>query len=167
MRRKDEGIRPSARKRPRLCVNARRSSARRSRISTSSSSTCHSPHPPARLDKLRDLPRLMSPRQRPANHGRAEGDPHVHIGSRTRRDGTFRRMLRRGRGRTPSRKGSFRLRVLDSKMRNVGRTGADVLATANPGCVLQLQYGAQRYGPPVEVKYVTDLLDEAYQREDD
>jgi len=60
----------------------------------------------------------------------------------------------------------FSLRVLDSKMRNVGRTGADVLATANPGCVLQLQYGAQRYGPPVEVAYVTDLLDEAYRRED-
>ena len=60
----------------------------------------------------------------------------------------------------------FSLRVLDSKMKNVVKTGADVLATANPGCVLQLQYGAQRYGPPVEVKYVTDLLDEAYRRED-
>ncbi len=62
---------------------------------------------------------------------------------------------------------AFSLRVLNSKMRNVGRTNADVLATANPGCVLQLQYGAQRYGPLIEVKYVTDLLDEAYQREDD
>ena len=60
----------------------------------------------------------------------------------------------------------FSLRVLGSKMRNVGQTGADVLATANPGCVLQLQYGTQRYGPPIEVKYVTDLLDEAYRRED-
>ncbi len=60
----------------------------------------------------------------------------------------------------------FSLRVLDSKMKNVGKTGADVLATANPGCVLQLQYGTQRYGPPVEIAYVTDLLDEAYQRED-
>ena len=60
----------------------------------------------------------------------------------------------------------FSLRVLDSKMRNVGKTEADVLATANPGCVLQLQYGAQRYGPPIEIAYVTDLLDEAYRRED-
>ena len=41
----------------------------------------------------------------------------------------------------------FSLRVLDSKMRNVGRTYADVLATANPGCVLQLQYGAQTVRP--------------------
>jgi glycolate oxidase iron-sulfur subunit len=60
----------------------------------------------------------------------------------------------------------FSLRVLDSKMKNVDKTGAEVLATANPGCELQLQYGAQRYGPPVDVKYVTDLLNEAYQRED-
>ena len=60
----------------------------------------------------------------------------------------------------------FSLRVLNSKMHNVGQTNADVLATANPGCVLQLQYGTQRYGPPVEVMYVTDLLDEAYRRED-
>ena len=60
----------------------------------------------------------------------------------------------------------FSLRVLDSKMKNVGKTNADVLATANPGCVLQLQFGAQRYGPPVEVAYVTDLLDEAYRMEE-
>lgn len=59
----------------------------------------------------------------------------------------------------------FSLRVLDSKMRYVDRTKADVLATANPGCVLQLQYGAQRFGPSIEVKYVTDLLDEAYRGE--
>ena len=38
----------------------------------------------------------------------------------------------------------FSLRVLNSKMKNVGKTGTDVLATANPGCVLQLQYGAQQ-----------------------
>ena len=60
----------------------------------------------------------------------------------------------------------FSLRVLDSKMKNVDKTNADVLATANPGCVLQLQYGTQRFGPPVEVTYVTDLLDEAYRMEE-
>ncbi len=59
------------------------------------------------------------------------------------------------------------LRVLDSKMKAVMDTGADVVATANPGCVLQLQYGAQKFGAPVKVRYVTDLLDEAYRREDE
>ncbi len=56
----------------------------------------------------------------------------------------------------------FSLRVLRSKMGNVGATGADVLATANPGCVIQLRQGAAQFGPDVQVRYVTDLLDEAY-----
>ena len=56
----------------------------------------------------------------------------------------------------------FSLRVLRSKMGNVRAASADVLATANPGCVLQLQQGAAQFGPQVEVRYVTDLLDEAY-----
>ena len=50
-------------------------------------------------------------------------------------------------------------------MEKVRDTGADVLATANPGCVLQLRYGAQRHDMPVEVRYITDLLDEAYRAE--
>ncbi len=60
----------------------------------------------------------------------------------------------------------FSLRLLDSKMQAIADTGADVVATANPGCVLQLQYGVQRRGLPLQVRYVTDLLDEAYRLED-
>lgn len=61
----------------------------------------------------------------------------------------------------------FSLRVLKSKMGNVGATGAEVLATANPGCVIQLQQGAAQFGPDVQVRYVTDILDEAYSAETD
>ena len=57
------------------------------------------------------------------------------------------------------------LRVLDSKMKAVKDTGADIIATANPGCVLQIQYGAQKIGLQIKVRYVTDLLDEAYRLE--
>ena len=60
----------------------------------------------------------------------------------------------------------FSLRVLGSKMDAFETTGADVLATANPGCLLQLQYGVDDRGLSADVKYVTDLLDEAYQLED-
>jgi len=60
----------------------------------------------------------------------------------------------------------FSLRVLGSKMDAFETTGADVLATANPGCLLQLQYGVNDRGLSADVKYVTDLLDEAYQLED-
>lgn len=60
----------------------------------------------------------------------------------------------------------FSLRVLDSKMDDFETTSADVLATANPGCLLQLQYGMDDRGLSADVKYVTDLLDEAYRLED-
>ena len=57
------------------------------------------------------------------------------------------------------------LRVLESKVAAVRETAADILTTANPGCVIQLRYGVERAGLPIEVKYVTDLLDEAYSLE--
>ena len=59
----------------------------------------------------------------------------------------------------------FSLRVLNSKMDAFETTDADVFATANPGCLMQLQYGVQDRNLPAQVKYVTDLLDEAYQLE--
>jgi len=59
----------------------------------------------------------------------------------------------------------FSLRILDTKMEAVKETGANVIATANPGCLLQLQYGAQREGIDLTVRYVTDLLDESYRLE--
>ena len=59
----------------------------------------------------------------------------------------------------------FSLRVLDTKMAAVKETKADVIATANPGCVLQIKLGADREQMPLDVKYVTELLDEAYRKE--
>ena len=59
----------------------------------------------------------------------------------------------------------FSLRLLDSKMDSVEETGANVVATANPGCLLQLQYGASKRGLPLDVRYVVELLDEAYRLE--
>ncbi|MEW5897835.1 MAG: (Fe-S)-binding protein [Bacillota bacterium] len=40
--------------------------------------------------------------------------------------------------------------------------GTEVVATGNPGCLLQLMHGAEKYGPPVQVKHVVEILDEAY-----
>jgi glycolate oxidase iron-sulfur subunit len=51
-------------------------------------------------------------------------------------------------------------------MEAVAETGANVLATANPGCLMQLQMGVGENNMPVEVRYVTDLLDEAYRKEE-
>jgi glycolate oxidase iron-sulfur subunit len=59
----------------------------------------------------------------------------------------------------------FSLKLLDSKMAAANETGADVLAVANPGCQIQLANGVDRSQSGMQVRYVAELLDEAYQRE--
>jgi glycolate oxidase iron-sulfur subunit len=55
-------------------------------------------------------------------------------------------------------------RLLAAKMRRVDETGADLVLTANPGCLLQLRAGVARSGNPRRVLHVVELLDEAYER---
>jgi glycolate oxidase iron-sulfur subunit len=54
------------------------------------------------------------------------------------------------------------MNILESKMRNVNLAGARIVATANPGCMLQLQAGVRRWGRGQRVVHVIELLDEAY-----
>ena len=53
------------------------------------------------------------------------------------------------------------------KLEEAVATGAGTIATANPGCMVQLALGAREVGLPLRVCHVVDLLDEAYQREGD
>ena len=53
-------------------------------------------------------------------------------------------------------------RLLDDKMDDVFATGCDVIATANPGCMLQLQLGVKLRGASQPVVHVVELLDQAY-----
>ena len=57
--------------------------------------------------------------------------------------------------------------LLDSKMHAVADAGVEVVATANPGCILQLQLGMKRLGLPGRVVHVIELLDEAYALEEE
>jgi glycolate oxidase iron-sulfur subunit len=52
--------------------------------------------------------------------------------------------------------------VLAKKMQSVNGTGADVIVTANPGCMLQLKAGAALHGHGQRVVHVVEILDEAY-----
>lgn len=54
------------------------------------------------------------------------------------------------------------LQLLDDKMADVRGTGAGVIATANPGCMAQLQAGARRASMDSRVVHVVELLDRAY-----
>ncbi len=53
--------------------------------------------------------------------------------------------------------------LLDRKMDDVAATGAEVVVSANPGCLLQLEWGAKRTKSNVAVKHVTQVLLEAIQ----
>ncbi len=57
------------------------------------------------------------------------------------------------------------MQILEKKMTSVNSTGAQVIATANPGCLLQLRAGAALHGHGQRVVHVVELLDEAYRRE--
>jgi len=54
------------------------------------------------------------------------------------------------------------MQVLKSKMDYVNMAGADVIVTANPGCMLQLKAGAMLHGKGQRVAHVVEILDEAY-----
>jgi len=54
------------------------------------------------------------------------------------------------------------MRILKAKMETVDHTGAEVIATANPGCLLQLRAGVALHGKGQRVVHVVELLDEAY-----
>jgi len=48
--------------------------------------------------------------------------------------------------------------VLDRKMTNLKFTGASILATSCPACIVQLAYGVRRHKLPVKVLHVSQIL---------
>lgn len=59
------------------------------------------------------------------------------------------------------------MKVLDRKMGNVAKAGADILVTSCPGCVMQLAHGVHRHKIPTRVSEIAVLLDEAYTIDED
>jgi glycolate oxidase iron-sulfur subunit len=55
-------------------------------------------------------------------------------------------------------------RVLQEKLAHVRDTNAEILATGNPGCQMQIGAGAQLAGMKLQVCHPIELLDEAYAR---
>ena len=54
------------------------------------------------------------------------------------------------------------LQLLKEKMPAIADTGSEAVVAPNPGCMLQLRYGARKYGPDVKVYHLMDLLDHSY-----
>ena len=55
--------------------------------------------------------------------------------------------------------------LLNRKVKHIVSTGASVLATANPGCHLQVQNGLQAASAQIQVQHPITLLADAYARE--
>jgi glycolate oxidase iron-sulfur subunit len=53
-------------------------------------------------------------------------------------------------------------KVLDRKMGNVAKTGADTLVSSCPACIMQLTRGVGQQKLPISVLEIVELLDEAY-----
>jgi glycolate oxidase iron-sulfur subunit len=53
-------------------------------------------------------------------------------------------------------------RLLGRKVDRILATGADVVVTANPGCILQIQAGLRARGAGVRVMHIVEILDRAY-----
>jgi glycolate oxidase iron-sulfur subunit len=53
-------------------------------------------------------------------------------------------------------------RILDAKLDAIERARPDVVATGNPGCLLQLRAGIEARGLPIRVAHPIELLAEAY-----
>jgi glycolate oxidase iron-sulfur subunit len=55
-------------------------------------------------------------------------------------------------------------RVLEEKLKHIRESKAEVLATGNPGCQMQIGAGAQLAGLTLQVCHPIELVDEAYER---
>jgi glycolate oxidase iron-sulfur subunit len=53
---------------------------------------------------------------------------------------------------------SLSRKVLDRKMDNLQRTGANLLVTSCPACIIQLSYGIRSRGLPVRVCHISELI---------
>lgn len=55
-------------------------------------------------------------------------------------------------------------KLLNRKLDNAVATGATVIATANPGCLLQLRAGVEARGLAMQVEHIVDIIDAAERR---
>jgi Fe-S oxidoreductase len=53
------------------------------------------------------------------------------------------------------------MEILGRKMENVRSTGAQIVVTPCPACIVQLRYGAEKFGVPVEVIHLSEILQRA------
>jgi glycolate oxidase iron-sulfur subunit len=51
------------------------------------------------------------------------------------------------------------MKLLDDKVNNIIQSGAKVVGVANPGCLLQIQYGLKKAGSSVRAEHPVAILE--------
>jgi glycolate oxidase iron-sulfur subunit len=51
--------------------------------------------------------------------------------------------------------------ILDAKMDDIRASGASLVISANPGCILQIRKGVEEAELPIRVRHIAEVLDEA------
>ncbi len=54
------------------------------------------------------------------------------------------------------------MRILEEKIQKIRESGADMVATGNPGCLLQLEIGTKKFGLSIPVHHPMELLHRSY-----
>lgn len=58
------------------------------------------------------------------------------------------------------------MQLLDKKMKYIADTGAEIVATANPGCLIQIGLGVKRHNLNMKVMHIVELLNLSYRNRD-
>lgn len=54
--------------------------------------------------------------------------------------------------------------ILDEKIENIKKTGADAIIAPNPGCMIQIKSGIKKYNLEMKVLHIVELIDRAYNK---
>jgi glycolate oxidase iron-sulfur subunit len=57
------------------------------------------------------------------------------------------------------------LELLNRKMEDIAATGAGLVVSANPGCLMQLEWGSRRSSAKGVVRHIVQVLDESIQKD--
>jgi glycolate oxidase iron-sulfur subunit len=55
-------------------------------------------------------------------------------------------------------------RILDEKIENIKKAGADAIIAPNPGCMIQIKSGIKKHNLEMEVLHIVELIDRAYNK---
>jgi glycolate oxidase iron-sulfur subunit len=57
--------------------------------------------------------------------------------------------------------------ILDEKIENIKKTGADAIIAPNPGCMIQIKSGIKKHNLEMEVLHIVELIDRAYNKSEE